>query len=244
MLFLVLFGSIYKNTSVGKISVIEVGPVPLLTQAQAHGASKVLTVTKTASLATAIADVRKGNQDAAVVQHGNTLVVRYSIADPTKASIVNSVLSSIVQDANQADVGQPPRFTIAASQVEDKSLKAIQYFAPGLLGWAMASGATFGAAITLVSWRQNKLLRRLRLAPVSTASVVPPGSGSAVAVGASPDGRVPRDRHAAVLRPRSSPPPGGWRSRWSSAARWRSCPSDCWSARSRRRSRRRRPSPT
>ena len=40
--------------------------------------------------------------------------------------------------------------------------------APGLLGWAVASGAAFGAAITLVSWRENKLLRRLRLAPVST----------------------------------------------------------------------------
>lgn len=44
--------------------------------------------------------------------------------------------------------------------------------APGLLGWAIASGAAFGAAITLVGWRKDKLLRRLRLAPVSTSSVV------------------------------------------------------------------------
>jgi hypothetical protein len=51
-------------------------------------------------------------------------------------------------------------------------LKPIQFLAPGLLGWAIASGATFGAAITLVNWRHNKLLRRLRLAPVNTGSVV------------------------------------------------------------------------
>jgi ABC-2 type transport system permease protein len=57
-------------------------------------------------------------------------------------------------------------------QVEDASLKPIQYLTPGLLGWAIASGATFGAAITLVNWRHNKLLRRLRLAPVSIGSVV------------------------------------------------------------------------
>jgi ABC-2 type transport system permease protein len=66
--------------------------------------------------------------------------------------------------------------------VEDKSLKAIQYIAPGLLGWAIASGAAFGAAITLVTWRQDKLLRRLRLAPVSTASVVMARIGVSLAV--------------------------------------------------------------
>jgi ABC-2 type transport system permease protein len=157
--------------------------VPLLAQAQAHGASSVLTVTRTASLATALADVRKGSQDAAVLQRGDTLVVRYSIADQTKAGFVNSVLSAIVQDANQAASGQPPRFTVAASQVEDKALKPIQYFTPGLLGWALASGASFGAAITLVGWRQNKLLRRLRLAPVSTTSVVAARIGISVAIG-------------------------------------------------------------
>ena len=67
--------------------------------------------------------------------------------------------------------------------MEDKSLKPIQYFTPGLLGWALASGATFGAAITLVSWRQNKLLRRLRLAPVGTGSIVTARIGIALAVG-------------------------------------------------------------
>jgi ABC-2 type transport system permease protein len=30
----------------------------------------------------------------------------------------------------------------------------------------------FGAALTLVTWRQKKILRRLRLSPVSTASIV------------------------------------------------------------------------
>jgi ABC-2 type transport system permease protein len=57
-------------------------------------------------------------------------------------------------------------------QVEDKSLKTIQYITPGLLGWAIATGATFGAALTLVTWRQKKILRRLRLAPVGSTPVV------------------------------------------------------------------------
>ena len=185
VLFLLFFGSIYKNTSVPKLNLVAVGQVELLVQARQAdpGLSRILQVSHGRSVAAALADVRKGTDDAAVIQHGNTLVVRFSIADQTKAGLVNSVLGSIVQDANQAASGQPARFTLAASQVEDKSLKAIQYFTPGLLGWALASGAAFGAAITLVSWRENKLLRRLRLAPVGIGSIVGARIGIAVAIG-------------------------------------------------------------
>ena len=185
VLFLLFFGSIYKNTSAPKLNLIAVGPVELLAQAKQAdpGLSRILTISHDRSVAAALADVRKGTDDAAVLQRGNTLVLRFSIADPTKAGLVNSVLGSIVQDANQAASGQPPRFRLAASQVEDKSLKPIQYFTPGLLGWALASGAAFGAAITLVSWRENKLLRRLRLAPVGIGSIVGARIGIAVAIG-------------------------------------------------------------
>ena len=71
---------------------------------------------------------------------------------------------------------------MTAAQVEDKSLKPIQYLAPGLLGWAIVFGAAFGAAITLVGWRKDKLLRRLRLSPVSTWSVVTARIGMSVAI--------------------------------------------------------------
>ena len=185
VLFLVLFGSLYKNSAVPKISLIAVGRVQLLHQAERSdpGLARVLRISHGRSVAHAIAAVRKGNEDAAIMQHGGRVVVRYSIADQTKAGLVNSVLSSIVQAANQAASSRPPQYTLAASQVEDTSLKAIQYVTPGLLGWALASGATFGAAITLVSWRQNKLLRRLRLAPVRTGSIVAARIGISVAIG-------------------------------------------------------------
>jgi ABC-2 type transport system permease protein len=185
VLFLVFFGSIYKNSSAPKISLIEVGQVRLLSQAR-HAdprVARVLAVRDARSLTVALDAVRTGNDDAAVLQRGGHIIVRYSIADQTKAGLVNSVLASIVQAANQAASGERPRFTLSASQVEDKSLKPIQYVTPGLLGWALASGATFGAAITLVSWRQNKLLRRLRLAPIGTGSIVAARIGIALAIG-------------------------------------------------------------
>ncbi len=182
VLFLVLFGSIYKSTSTPRISVIEIGRVGLLDQARGPQLNKIMTITKGTRLNAALEDVRKGTDDAAVQQRGSALVVRYSIADATKSAVVNAVFSSIVQQANLAATGRPPAYQLAAHQVEDVSLKPIQYLAPGLLGWAIASGGAFGAAITLVSWRENKLLRRLRLSPVSTGSVVTARIGVSVAV--------------------------------------------------------------
>ena len=108
--------------------------------------------------------------------------MHYSIADQTTAGIVQAVFSSIVQQADAAAASSRGGYQLTTAQVEDKSLKPIQYLAPGLLGWAIASGGTFGAAITLVNWRENKLLRRLRLAPVSVGSVVLARVGVAVAV--------------------------------------------------------------
>jgi ABC-2 type transport system permease protein len=175
VLFLVLFGSIYKSTSAPRVSVLEVGKVTLLDEARAAAGGqlgKILSVTHSATLSSALSQVRKGSYDAAVQQQGSNLVVHYSIADQTTSGIVQAVFTSIVQQADQAAAGQKGGFGLKTEQVEDKSLKPIQYLAPGLLGWAIASGGAFGAAITLVGWRQNKLLRRLRLAPVSVASVV------------------------------------------------------------------------
>jgi len=173
VLFLALFGSIYKNASTPKLTVLEVGRVSLLSQpGSQQSLGKILTVTHASSLPTALSDVRKGTYDAAVQQQGRRLIVHYSIADQTTAGIVQTVFASIVQQADQASAGATKAFTLQTKQVENASLKPIQYVTPGLLGWAIASGATFGAAITLVNWRHNKLLRRLRLAPVSVGSVV------------------------------------------------------------------------
>jgi ABC-2 type transport system permease protein len=185
VLFLLLFGSIYKSSAAPKVSVIEVGRVTLLDQAEAAAPGqlgKVLTVTHSANLAASLESVRKGNDDAVVQQRGRTLYVHYSIADQTRAGIVQAVFTSIVQQADAAAAGSTAGYQLSASQVEDKSLKPIQYLAPGLLGWAIASGGAFGASITLVTWRQTKLLRRLRLAPVSVGSVVLARVGISVAL--------------------------------------------------------------
>jgi len=134
--------------------------------------NKVLEIVRTDSAEGAIAAVAAGDYAAAIEQQGDQVVVHYSLADQVRAGTALGVVQSVVQQANQAASGSPPRFKLAAEHVEDRQLKTIQYIAPGLLGWAVATAATFGAALTLVAWRKKMILRRLRLAPVRTSSIV------------------------------------------------------------------------
>jgi ABC-2 type transport system permease protein len=102
-----------------------------------------------------------------------------------KAAVTQGTLRAFVDGANVAQLsdaaGEPPTFDLKTESVEDDSLRTIQYYTPGLLGWAVAMSAAFGAAATIQGWRQSKLIRRLQLAPVSTRTVV--GARVSVTVG-------------------------------------------------------------
>ncbi len=175
LMFLVLFGGIFNDQGAPKSDIVQVGRVAVLDEAPARAKdalSESLTITKTSDEAAALREVRKGDADAVVTQRGTDVVLRYSQADPVKAATVQGIFSSIIQSANLGVTGQPPTFSLQTERVEDESLSTIQFFTPGLLGWAIAMGATFGAATNLVVWRKNGLLRRLRLAPIPTSSVV------------------------------------------------------------------------
>jgi ABC-2 type transport system permease protein len=175
LMFLVLFGGVFANQSTSKLDLIEIGKVRLVAAmppAERQAFDSAFSVTRSNDLQDAVDQVRKGDAGLALQQVGNTVIVHYSRADPVEAEVAQGTISGFVQAANVAATGQPPAYRFAARQVEDKSLKTIQYVTPGLLGWAIATSATFGAAVTLVSWRRTKLLRRIRLAPVSTRSVI------------------------------------------------------------------------
>ncbi|MDY0816144.1 ABC transporter permease [Kitasatospora purpeofusca] len=176
LMFLMLFGTLLKGASSPHAKVEQVGAVRVLDSVQGEarsGLEQVLTITKGDDEAAALEKVRKGDLDAMIKEGPDgRVVVRYSAADQVRSGSVQGIVNSVVQQANQAATGRPPAFVMESSQVEDGSLKPIQFLTPGLLGWAVATGAVFGAALTLVGWRQKKVLRRLRLAPVSAGSVI------------------------------------------------------------------------
>ena len=175
LMFLVLFGFLLRDAGATKSTLTQIGSVAVIDQLPAEAKAQfnnLFEVTKTTDAAAALEEVRKGDIDAAVEQRGNEVILHYSQADQVTAATVRGTLSAFVDGANVAVSGQPPTFTLDATAVEDESLKPIQFIAPGLLGWAVAMGATFNAAMPFVTWRTNKLLRRIRLAPIRTEALV------------------------------------------------------------------------
>ncbi|HXS61963.1 MAG TPA: ABC transporter permease [Streptosporangiaceae bacterium] len=188
LIFLFLLGGLLGGAKNPRSNVVLVGPVAVYDGLPAHGKAKVdqvLAITRSHDLHAALADVRNGNEAAAVVQRGTGVVIYDSGASPSSAGAVSSVFQYLVDASNLAaaggsggssprvsTAGQAPRVALSTSQVDDKSLKEIQYLTPGILGWAIATGATFAAASTLIVWRQRKLMRRLTLSPVSVRSVI------------------------------------------------------------------------
>jgi ABC-2 type transport system permease protein len=185
LMFLVLFGGVFANQGQSKIDVIEVGKVGLIDDLPAKTRAVFddsFSVEKSDDLAASIKKVQDGDVILAIEQRGSQIVVHFSQADQVEAATAQGTLQSFVQSANVAASGKPPTYGYTAQPVEDASLKTIQFVTPGLLGWAIATSATFGAAATLVGWRRTKLLRRLRLAPVSTTAVVAARIGVTVGI--------------------------------------------------------------
>jgi ABC-2 type transport system permease protein len=175
LMFLVLFGGIFGNAGQSKVEMVEVGRVAFIDHLPAPARAafdQTFEVTHSSDLGAAVEKVRKGDADVAVESQGNDLVAHYTETDRVKAAETQGTLRAFVDAANVAASGRPPTYSLRTESVEDQSLKVIQFITPGLLGWAVAMSASFGAAATLNGWRTSKLLRRLQLAPVSTGTVV------------------------------------------------------------------------
>ncbi len=175
LMFLLIFGSIFRDAGASQSKLEQIGSVPIVDMMPAEAKTafgQLFEVTKTNDASAALEKVRKGEADAAIEMRGTTLTLHYTQADQVKAARVRGIMESFVQGANIAVSGRSPMFTLNAQPIEDASLKPIQYLAPGIMGWAVAMGAVFGAAMPLVQWRVTGLLRRLRLSPTSTAAVV------------------------------------------------------------------------
>lgn len=175
LMFLFLFGFLFRDAGASQTDLALVGDVEFVQQLPAPARAQfddLFETTEFSSERAAVEQVRAGDMDGALVQQGDRLVLHYSAADQVVAATVRGTLEGFVNGANQAISQTEPAFTLAAEQVEDQSLKPIQFLAPGLLGWAVAMGGVFNTAMPLVTWRTNKLLRRLRLAPVRTSALV------------------------------------------------------------------------
>ncbi|SHG03555.1 ABC transporter permease [Streptoalloteichus hindustanus] len=169
LMFLVVFGLIFGKEGGTKPKIGVVGDGPVVVALEQSGAVELERLGATDD---AVRKVRDGDLPAAVLAHGDTVELRYAASDQTQAGLVRGIVGGVVDKVNIAASGQPPKVRLDSQQVEDSSLKAIQFLTPGLLSWAVSTSAIFGSAVTLVSWRRKQVLRRIRLAPVPVSTVL------------------------------------------------------------------------
>ncbi len=169
LMFLVVFGLIFRDAGSDKIKLGVVGDGPVISTLDKTGAVEF---ERYDTVDAAVAKVKDGDLPGMVAEQGQTITLRFAASDQARAGTVIGLVSGVVSNVNLAATGQPPRFTVDGSQVEDSSLKAIQFLTPGIMSWGVAVTAVFGAALTLVSWRRKQVLRRIRLAPVTVGTVL------------------------------------------------------------------------
>lgn len=174
LFFLLIIGGLFAKSSTPRSKVLEIGSVPIVDRLPAAARAdigKSVTFTRISDRDVALSKLRRGDYSAAVEQTGGQVTLDFSAADPVRSGTARGQIEALVQAANQAASGRPPTYLMRAQQVEDESLKPIQYITPGLLGWALASAGMFGASTTLVTWRTKGILQRLRLSPVPIRTV-------------------------------------------------------------------------
>ncbi len=169
LMFLVVFGLIFRDAGSDKIKLGVVGSGPVISTLDQTGAVEF---ERFDTVDAAIAKVKDGDLPGMVAEQGDTITLRFAASDQARAGTVIGLVNGVVSNVNLAATGEPPRFKVDGSQVEDSSLKAIQYLTPGIMSWGVAVTAVFGAALTLVSWRKKQVLRRIRLAPVTVGTVL------------------------------------------------------------------------
>jgi ABC-2 type transport system permease protein len=169
LMFLIVFGLLFRDGGDDRIKIAVVGDGPVLTALEQTGA---LELSRYDNAETATKAVHDGDLPAAVTASGNDIDLTFAASDQAQAGTVLGIVSGVVDKVNLAQTGATPTFTFEAKPVEDASLKPIQYLTPGILSWAVSISGVFGASLTMVSWRKKQVLRRIRLAPVSTATVL------------------------------------------------------------------------
>lgn len=171
-MFLVLLVSVYGSSETPTPHVLAVGDVPVLERAEPEG----FEVDHAADLDAALESLERGDAEAAIVQDGESVTVYYSQTNAAAGTIALERLSGLVDDVNVAVLSEAapdaPVLRLEAEAADDRSLDPVQYLAPGILAWGIAISGVFGAAGTLVDWKRDKLLRRLRLTPASAGTFV------------------------------------------------------------------------
>ncbi len=175
MILMTLLGLLFgRSVSAGEVAVVPVnaaGPAAVVAVLEQ---TKGLTVKTSATASQAIAQVKNGDRDAAVIfapKGGGAYAVKLYTSNTSadQAGIIKGIVLGASDGVSVAATGKPPALSFEPQSVDSSSLTYIDFLLPGILALSIMISAVIGLATVMVHWRQRGVLRRLKLTPIPLA---------------------------------------------------------------------------
>jgi ABC-2 type transport system permease protein len=168
LMLMVLLGLFFGHETQASTTVAVVGSGPWAS-AMLEGLRHVHGfVAHSAGRVAAIADVRAGKADMAVMVQGVAsvhIVVWQSVAN-TSTNGVNALIVQQVANGIQAAIQHTPSmFTLVTRSVSGQAGSYIDFLVPGVLAMELMSNGLF-SGLAMVTYREQGILRRIRVTPV------------------------------------------------------------------------------
>ena len=97
--------------------------------------------------------------------------VYYDPSETTSAQIILSALRETIDEIDRQLTGKPILLGLKEESVQSQDLRNIDYLVPGILAMSVMILGLFGS-LTLVEWREKKVLKRFAATPVSRSTMV------------------------------------------------------------------------
>jgi ABC-2 type transport system permease protein len=135
---------------------------------------KGVTVKTAPDAATARKQVTNGDRDAALILTpgpNRTVSARLYTSNTSadQAGIIRGIVSGVTNRVAIAATGRPPAVTLQSQSVDSSSLSYIDFLLPGIIGLSIMISAVISLATVMVKWRENGVLRRIKLTPIPLA---------------------------------------------------------------------------
>lgn len=99
--------------------------------------------------------------------------IQSSSASQRELPALNSMLGNIIGNIdNQINPRQRSIASISHQEVEGREYKLIDFYLPGMIGFALIGGAVFGVSFLFFNLRETLVLKRLYASPVNRLNII------------------------------------------------------------------------
>ncbi len=109
--------------------------------------------------------------DAGLDEGEASLLVYYDNSDPIQIGYVTSTVDAVVDSYNAGVLGQTSAVRVEKKAVATKNVRFIDFLTPGMVGMTIM-WVNLGVGFMLVTWREQGILRRLGVTPLSPGILI------------------------------------------------------------------------